>query len=231
MERELIDAVRGAHRRAAAALAGRDACSSPARSRALPLSMRGYGHVKIANVALARAREAELLHRFDPQRYPRPPSAPAGRASCAASRWWRAERSARWPGAAAHVVERRPGPLSRSHSHGLQARCLRSVWSPQALGVAFAALAGVVCAGRGRRRRRRDRGAGAHAAAAAVGQRVHGAARTARAGRAGSRPCAPRPRRHHAEARCHGDRAQDRWPTSSPPTANAPRTHARTRIS
>jgi indolepyruvate ferredoxin oxidoreductase len=42
----------------------------------LPLSMRGYGHVKIANIALARAREAELLHRLDPQRYPRPPSAP-----------------------------------------------------------------------------------------------------------------------------------------------------------
>jgi len=42
----------------------------------LPLAMRGYGHVKIANVALARVREAELLHRLDPQRYPRPPSAP-----------------------------------------------------------------------------------------------------------------------------------------------------------
>jgi indolepyruvate ferredoxin oxidoreductase len=41
---------------------------------ALPLSMRGFGHVKIANVALARAREAELLHRLDPQRWPRPPS-------------------------------------------------------------------------------------------------------------------------------------------------------------
>ncbi|WP_119155378.1 indolepyruvate ferredoxin oxidoreductase family protein [Caldimonas tepidiphila] len=40
---------------------------------ALPLSMRGFGHVKIANVALARAREAELLHRFDPARHPRPP--------------------------------------------------------------------------------------------------------------------------------------------------------------
>jgi indolepyruvate ferredoxin oxidoreductase len=38
----------------------------------LPLSMRGYGHVKLANVALARAREAELLHRFDPESYPRP---------------------------------------------------------------------------------------------------------------------------------------------------------------
>ena len=42
----------------------------------LPLSMRGFGHVKLANVALARAREAELLHRFDPARYPRP-AAPA----------------------------------------------------------------------------------------------------------------------------------------------------------
>jgi indolepyruvate ferredoxin oxidoreductase len=39
---------------------------------ALPLSMRGFGHVKLANVALARAREAELLHRFDPNAYPRP---------------------------------------------------------------------------------------------------------------------------------------------------------------
>jgi indolepyruvate ferredoxin oxidoreductase len=38
----------------------------------LPLSMRGFGHVKLANVALARAREAELLHRFDPATYPRP---------------------------------------------------------------------------------------------------------------------------------------------------------------
>jgi indolepyruvate ferredoxin oxidoreductase len=38
--------------------------------------MRGYGHVKIANIALARAREAELLHRLDARRYPRPPSAP-----------------------------------------------------------------------------------------------------------------------------------------------------------
>jgi indolepyruvate ferredoxin oxidoreductase len=45
---------------------------------ALPLSMRGFGHVKLANVALARAREAELLHRFDPARYPRPKGAAAG---------------------------------------------------------------------------------------------------------------------------------------------------------
>jgi indolepyruvate ferredoxin oxidoreductase len=39
----------------------------------LPLQVRGFGHVKLANLALARAREAELLHRFDPQKYPRPP--------------------------------------------------------------------------------------------------------------------------------------------------------------
>ena len=41
---------------------------------ALPLQMRGFGHVKLANVALARAREAELLHRIDPPRWPKPPA-------------------------------------------------------------------------------------------------------------------------------------------------------------
>jgi indolepyruvate ferredoxin oxidoreductase len=30
--------------------------------------MRGFGHVKLANVALARIREAELLHRFEAPR-------------------------------------------------------------------------------------------------------------------------------------------------------------------
>ena len=41
--------------------------------------MRGYGHVKLANVALARAREAEMLHRFDPAAYPKPaPTREAG---------------------------------------------------------------------------------------------------------------------------------------------------------
>ncbi|HWI81401.1 indolepyruvate ferredoxin oxidoreductase family protein [Ramlibacter sp.] len=39
---------------------------------ALPLQMRGFGHVKAANVALTRAREAELLHRFDPATCERP---------------------------------------------------------------------------------------------------------------------------------------------------------------
>ncbi|TFZ07664.1 indolepyruvate ferredoxin oxidoreductase family protein [Ramlibacter humi] len=43
----------------------------------VPLSMRGYGPVKLANVATARAREAELLYRFDPETYPRPAQAVA----------------------------------------------------------------------------------------------------------------------------------------------------------
>ena len=43
----------------------------------VPQTMRGYGHVKIANVALARAREAELLHRFDAKRYLRPATSAA----------------------------------------------------------------------------------------------------------------------------------------------------------
>jgi indolepyruvate ferredoxin oxidoreductase len=38
----------------------------------IPLTMRGFGHVKLGNIALARAREAELLHRWNPQRHPRP---------------------------------------------------------------------------------------------------------------------------------------------------------------
>jgi indolepyruvate ferredoxin oxidoreductase len=38
----------------------------------VPGSIRGYGHVKLASFAIARARESELLNRFDPGRYPRP---------------------------------------------------------------------------------------------------------------------------------------------------------------
>ncbi|QNK67143.1 indolepyruvate ferredoxin oxidoreductase family protein [Variovorax sp. PAMC26660] len=43
---------------------------------AVPLAIRGYGHVKHANFELAAVREAELMHRFSPERYPRP-AAPA----------------------------------------------------------------------------------------------------------------------------------------------------------
>ncbi|NBS74211.1 MAG: indolepyruvate ferredoxin oxidoreductase family protein [Betaproteobacteria bacterium] len=39
---------------------------------ALPLSMRGFGHVKERNVKAAHIRQNWLLHRIDPVRYPRP---------------------------------------------------------------------------------------------------------------------------------------------------------------
>ena len=42
----------------------------------VPGSIRGYGHVKLASLTIARARERELLSRFDAERYPRP-SGPA----------------------------------------------------------------------------------------------------------------------------------------------------------
>jgi len=42
----------------------------------VPHTIRGFGHVKLANLAIARARESELLHRFDPARYPRPAGVP-----------------------------------------------------------------------------------------------------------------------------------------------------------
>ncbi len=38
----------------------------------VPSTIRGYGHVKLANLAIAKARESELLHRYDPECYPRP---------------------------------------------------------------------------------------------------------------------------------------------------------------
>jgi indolepyruvate ferredoxin oxidoreductase len=47
-----------------------------AQVAALPLAIRGFGHVKLANLAMARAREAELMHRFSPDRYPRPAGPP-----------------------------------------------------------------------------------------------------------------------------------------------------------
>ena len=56
----------------------RDRLALATQIAALPLQVRGLGHVKLANLALAHAREAELLHRFDPARWPRPA---AGRAA------------------------------------------------------------------------------------------------------------------------------------------------------
>jgi indolepyruvate ferredoxin oxidoreductase len=72
MERELIAQYRARIDTVSRALSP-DKLKIASDIAALPLAMRGFGHVKLANVALARAREAELLHRLDPQSYPRPP--------------------------------------------------------------------------------------------------------------------------------------------------------------
>jgi indolepyruvate ferredoxin oxidoreductase len=77
-ERELIERYEARMRELLAALA---VDASP-RRRALavqiasvPHTVRGFGHVKLANLALAQVREAELLHRFDPAAYPPPAGA------------------------------------------------------------------------------------------------------------------------------------------------------------
>jgi indolepyruvate ferredoxin oxidoreductase len=75
MERQLIDDYEARVRELANGLDATNAGVSLEIAN-VPHTMRGYGHVKIANVALARAREAELLHRLDPQKYPRPKAAP-----------------------------------------------------------------------------------------------------------------------------------------------------------
>jgi indolepyruvate ferredoxin oxidoreductase len=71
LEREAIEAYR---QRITSLLQSLDATRLPVAVEIalLPLAMRGFGHVKLANVALARVREAELLHRFDPAAHPRP---------------------------------------------------------------------------------------------------------------------------------------------------------------
>lgn len=46
---------------------------------ALPLSIRGFGHVKARNLQAAQTRQAWLLHRLNPSRYPRPLDAPGTR--------------------------------------------------------------------------------------------------------------------------------------------------------
>ncbi|MGE0799073.1 MAG: indolepyruvate ferredoxin oxidoreductase family protein [Lautropia sp.] len=71
MERELIESYRARIEGLLPGLSAKTLAAATAIA-ALPLAMRGYGHVKLANVALARIQEAEWLHRFDPQRYPRP---------------------------------------------------------------------------------------------------------------------------------------------------------------
>ncbi|HEY0823818.1 MAG TPA: indolepyruvate ferredoxin oxidoreductase family protein, partial [Ramlibacter sp.] len=71
MERELVADYRARIEAMLPALSA-DRLKTAVEIASLPLQMRGFGHVKLANVALARAREAELLHRFDPATYPRP---------------------------------------------------------------------------------------------------------------------------------------------------------------
>ena len=73
MERELVETYRARIESLLSALTA-DRLKTATEIAALPLAMRGFGHVKLANVAVTRAREAELLHKFDPQTYPRPPA-------------------------------------------------------------------------------------------------------------------------------------------------------------
>lgn len=73
MEREQIERYRE-RIEAMLPLLSRERMKTACEIAALPLQMRGFGHVKAANVALARAQEAELLHRFDPARYKQPPA-------------------------------------------------------------------------------------------------------------------------------------------------------------
>jgi len=75
MERELIETYRARVEELLAGLSAENLAAAVQVAK-LPQQMRGYGHVKIANVAVAKAREAEWLHRFDPRRYPRPAAAP-----------------------------------------------------------------------------------------------------------------------------------------------------------
>jgi len=74
MERELIAHFDGLFDAMANELST-DNQSLAARIAALPMSIRGFGHVKLANLEAAKLREAELLHRFAPSRYAKPASA------------------------------------------------------------------------------------------------------------------------------------------------------------
>jgi len=75
MERELIAQYERRVRELLPQLSA-DKLALAADIAAVPMSMRGFGHVKQANVVLARVREAELLHRLDASRYPAPAREP-----------------------------------------------------------------------------------------------------------------------------------------------------------
>jgi len=76
MERELISHFDGLLEAMAGELSAGNQATA-ARIAALPLSIRGFGHVKLANFEAAKMQEAELLHRFAPARYPKPERAPS----------------------------------------------------------------------------------------------------------------------------------------------------------
>ncbi|MDO5626076.1 MAG: indolepyruvate ferredoxin oxidoreductase family protein [Pseudomonadota bacterium] len=75
MERELITQYEARVRELLAQL-NTDTLKLATDVAAVPMIMRGFGHVKHANVLLARVREAELLHRMNPGRYPAPEKTP-----------------------------------------------------------------------------------------------------------------------------------------------------------
>ncbi|WP_295987726.1 indolepyruvate ferredoxin oxidoreductase family protein, partial [uncultured Variovorax sp.] len=76
MERELISHFDGLLEAMSSELSAGNQATA-ARIAALPLSIRGFGHVKLANFEAAKMQEAELLHRFAPARYPKPERAPS----------------------------------------------------------------------------------------------------------------------------------------------------------
>jgi len=76
LERSLVDAYEARIRDLLGALTPERVAVAAAIAN-VPHGIRGYGHVKLANLAIAKARESELLHRFDPARFPRPSGVPA----------------------------------------------------------------------------------------------------------------------------------------------------------
>ena len=74
LERRLVDEYEARIDELLAGLSG-DKLAVATSIANVPASIRGYGHVKLASLAIARAREQELLSRFDPERYPRPAGA------------------------------------------------------------------------------------------------------------------------------------------------------------
>ncbi|MNN90156.1 2-oxoacid ferredoxin oxidoreductase [compost metagenome] len=71
MERRLIEEYAARIRELLPQLTA-DNLEGAVRIAGLADEIRGYGHVKLANVERVKAREARLLHDFAPQRYAKP---------------------------------------------------------------------------------------------------------------------------------------------------------------